>query len=120
MELNIDLTSLKYEEVKHRTEHYPAGIECQETYNIGLVNNRYFINDTTDLSAYSLNHYDEVNDIDDCHLIYKTTGTYYNKETTPGTRFIKAFQLFRILNNNIGKLITPYAFNRIYYAHTIL
>ena len=40
----------------------------------------YVINYTTDLTAYSLEHYDEVKDIDDCHLIYKTTGKYYNKD----------------------------------------
>ena len=45
-----------------------------------MVNNHYFINDTTDLTAYSLEHYDEVKDIDDCNLIYKKTNKYYNKE----------------------------------------
>ena len=33
-------------------------------------------------------------------------GTYYNKDKT-GNRFIKAFQLFKILKNDIGKLISP-------------
>ena len=80
MEINIELISLKDAEVKSRTEHYPAGIDFQETYNTGLVNNHYVINDTTELTAYSLDHYDEVKDIDGCHLIYKNTGKYYNKE----------------------------------------
>ena len=80
LEINIELLSLKGAEVKSRTEHYPAGIDFQEQYNIGLVTNHYFINDTTELTAYSLDHYDEVKDIDDCHLIYKNTGTYYNNE----------------------------------------
>ena len=46
----------------------------------------YVINYTTDLTAYSLEHYDEVKDIDDCHLIYKTTGKYYNKDKS-GKRY---------------------------------
>ena len=50
------------------------------------------MNDTTDLTAYSLEHYDEVKDIDDCHLIYKKPDKYYNKDKT-GTRCINAFQL---------------------------
>ena len=106
LETNIELTSLKDAEAKSRTEHYPAGLEFQGKCNIGLVNHHYLIHDTTDLTAYSLDHYDEVKDIDDCHLIYKRTGTYYNKEIA-GTRFIKALKLFKILKHNIGKLITP-------------
>ena len=80
LEINIDFISLKGAEVKSRTEHYSAGIEFQDTYNIGLVNNQYFINGTTDLAAYSLDHYDEVEDIGDCHLIFKTTGKYYKEK----------------------------------------
>ena len=80
MDINIELTSLKDEEVKSRTEHYPAGIGFQDKYNIGLINNPYFTNDTTDLTAYSLDHYGEVKDIVDCNLIYKVTGKHYNKD----------------------------------------
>ena len=84
-----------------------------------MVNNHYVINDTTDLTAYNLEHYDEVKDIADCHLAYKKTDKYYNKDKT-GTRFIKAFQLFKILKVNIGKpAYYPHAFNRKDYAHTI-
>ena len=52
----------------------------------GLYIYNYVINYTTDLTAYSLEHYDEVKDIDDCHLIYKTTGKYYNKDKS-GKRY---------------------------------
>ena len=71
-----------------------------------MFSNHYFINDTADLTAYSLEHYDEVKDIVDFHLIYKKTGKYYNEDKS-GNRFIKAFQVFELLNNNIGKLISP-------------
>ena len=40
LEINIELISLKDAEVKNRTEHYPAGIEFQETYCLGLVHNQ--------------------------------------------------------------------------------
>ena len=71
-----------------------------------MVNNHNLINDTADLTAYSLEHYDEVKDIVDCHLIYKHMGKYYHNDKS-GKRFIKAFQLFKILKIIIGKLITP-------------
>ena len=105
-EINIELISLKDAEVKSRTEHYPAGIDVQGTYNIGLVNNRHFINDTTELIAYSLDHYDEVKDIGDCHLICKKTDKYCDKDKS-GTRLIKAFQLFRILKIRLESLLPP-------------
>ena len=50
-ETNIELISLKDAEVKSRTEHFPAGIEVQEIYNMGLANNHYCINDISDLTA---------------------------------------------------------------------
>ena len=87
--------SLKDEEAKSRVEHYPAGIEFQECY-LGLVDSHGFINDATGLIAYSLEHYDEVNDTVGCHLIYKKTGKYYNKDKS-GNRFIQSFQLFKLL-----------------------
>ena len=71
-----------------------------------MANNHYFINDATDLTAYSLEHYDEVKDIADCHLIYKTNGKYYDKDKS-GQLFIKAFLIFKLLNKNIGKLMGP-------------
>ena len=70
--INIELTSLKYEEGNSRVEHYPSPyIGFQDKYDIGLANNHCFINDTTYLIAYSLEHYDEVKDITDCNIIYK-------------------------------------------------
>ena len=73
---------------------------------LGLANNHDLIHDTTDLVAYSLEHYDEVKDIVDCHLTHKKTNKYCNKDKT-GIRFMKAFQLFKILNINTGKPISP-------------
>ena len=81
LEINFELISLKNEDGNIRMEHYPSPyIGFQERCNIGLANNHYFINDTTDLIAYSLEHYGDVKDIDNCHLIYKKTAKYYNND----------------------------------------
>ena len=97
LEVNIELTSPKDEDCNSRAEHYPSPyIDFQGTYTIGLVNNHYLINDTADLIAYGLEHCDEVKDIAGCHLIYKQTGKYYNKDKS-GKRFIKAFHVFKLL-----------------------
>ena len=58
------------------------------------------------MTAYILEHYDEVNYIVDCNITYKKTGKYYNNDKS-GKHVIKAFQVFKLLNNNIGKLISP-------------
>ena len=71
-------------------------VKTQEKCEIGLVNNHYFNDGTTGLTAYSLEHYDGVKDIAGCHLIYKSIGKCYNKGKS-GKRFIKAFQLFKLL-----------------------
>ena len=72
LEINVELTPPKDEDGNSRVEHYPSPyIDFPETYNILLFNNHYFINDISDLPAYSLEHYDEVKDIADGHLIYE-------------------------------------------------
>ena len=107
LEINIELISFKGADGDSRVEHYPSPyVDFQKTCNIGLVNNHYFINGTTYLSAYSLEHYDKVKDIVDCRLVYKGTGNYYNKHKS-GKRFIKSFQVFKLLKHNICKLIRP-------------
>ena len=91
LEINIEFIPLKNEGGHSRVEHDPSPyLEFQREYNIGLVNNHYFTNDTTDLTAYSLEHYDEVKDTDNCYPIYKENGKYYNKDKS-GKGFIKAF-----------------------------
>ena len=45
--------------------------------------------------------------------------TYYKRDNT-GKKFITAFQLFKIQNNKIDKLITPIVVNIITYEHIIL
>ena len=71
---------------------------------MGLVKGHYFINDYTELTSYSLDNYEEVKDIKDCNKIFKKYNDKYKKRTD---RFIKAFQFFKMLMDNVGKLTTP-------------
>ena len=65
------------------------------------------INDYTELASYSLDSYEEIRDIKDCNRIYKKFNDKYKRGSDI---FIKAFQLFRTLLNNVDKLITPMEF----------
>ena len=106
LKINIELISIRTDGKKSDVEHYPTCpyIEYNEKYNIGLVKGHYFINDYTELTSYCLEHYEEVKEIKDCHKIEKKSGDKFKKSNQ---KFIKAFQLFKILMNNVGKLITP-------------
>ena len=56
------------------------------------------------MTSYSLEHYEEIKDIKDCNKIFKKYNDKYNKSND---RFIKAFQFFKTLMDNVDKLITP-------------
>ena len=51
-----------------------------------------------------MENYEEIRDIKGCNNIYKKPGDKYKKENG---RFLNSFQLFKILINNVGKLIIP-------------
>ena len=56
------------------------------------------------MKYYDEGNYDEVKDIKDCNKIFKKHNDTYKK---CNDRFIKAFQLFKMLMDNVDKLITP-------------
>ena len=56
------------------------------------------------MTSYCLEHYEEVKYIKDCNKIYKELNGKHKKGNGI---FIKAFQLFKVLMDNVGKLITP-------------
>ena len=69
-----------------------------------MVKGHYFINDCTELTSYCLDNYEENKDIKDCNKIYKTDKDNYKRVDD---RFIKAFQVLKVLIDNVDKLITP-------------
>ena len=62
------------------------------------------MNDTTNVTAYCLNVTKKLEILrSGCHLTYKTTCTYHNKDNT-GTSLINTFQLHKLITNSIGML----------------
>ena len=102
LEIHIELISLRNDGETNRVEHY--GKDFDEKYNLGLVKGHYFINDYTELTSYCLDHYEEIKDIKDCNKIYRKINDKYKRGSD---RFIKAFQVFKMLMENVDKLITP-------------
>ena len=58
----------------------------------------------TELTSYCLGNYEEIKDIKDCNKTYKKVKANYKRGND---RFIKAFQVFKVLIDNVEKLITP-------------
>ena len=56
------------------------------------------------MTSYCLGHYEEVEDIKDCDKTYKKFNDKYKKGNY---RFIKAFQVFKILIDTVDKLVIP-------------
>jgi hypothetical protein len=100
LEIHIELISLRIDG-KCNVEHY--GKDFDEKYNVGLVKGHYFINDYTEVTAYSLENYDEIKDIKDCNKIYRKINDKYKRGSD---KVIKAFQMFKIMMENVDKLIT--------------
>ena len=75
---------------------------------MGLVTGHYFINGYTELTSYSLENYEEIQDIKDCNTIFKK---YNDKSKKCNDIFIKAFQSFKLLMDNVDKPITPMQLN---------
>ena len=67
-----------------------------------MVEGHYFINDYTELTSYSLQHYEEIKYIKDCNEIFQK----HNDTCKKGNdRCIASFQLFKKLIGNFDKLI---------------
>ena len=101
LEIHIELVSIKTDGLS-RIEHY--GKDFDEKYNLGLVKGHYFINGYTELTSYNLDNYEEIKDIKDCIKLYKQFDDNYKRGNG---RFIKAFQVFKVLIDKVDKLITP-------------
>ena len=101
LEIHIELISIKTDGFP-RIEHY--GKDFDGKYNLGLVKGHYFINDYTELTSYCLDNYEETNDIKDCNTIYRKIKHDYKRGND---RFIRAFQVSKVLIDTVDKLITP-------------
>ena len=101
LKIHIGLISIKTDGLPS-IEHY--GKDFDEKYNLGLVKGHYFINGYTELTSYCLDNCEEIEDIKDCNNIYNKFTDKYKKGND---RCIKAFQVFKVLMDNVDKLITP-------------
>ena len=106
LEINIERISIRNDGKKNDVEHYAKSphIEYIEILKTGLAKVHYFINDTTTLTSYCLENYEQGKDIKGCNNRYRETNDKYKKSNDS---FITAYPLFKILVNSVDKLIAP-------------
>lgn len=78
-------------------------------YNIGLIENHFFIIDETEFTSFSIKNYKEINEIEDFNHIYKKTKN--NKYAKDTSRTINSFNLIILLLELKSELLTPITFS---------
>ena len=77
------------------------GKKYDNVIELGLIENHYFINDTTNYTSYAINNYDKIKDIKNYNHIYKERTqngkVYYKKDSS---RCINALQAINLLIEN--------------------
>ena len=104
----IKLTSIN-KDLTSRTEKYGDTIYSEDLYNIGLVDEHYFIIDKTEVTTYCIEHYNEVKDIPNCNKIVSKNkdGSYHKKNT----EFIHSYKLIKLLLANKDTLLKPICYD---------
>jgi len=90
LKIKINLSRLRNDGKNENIETY--GKNNDEEYNIGLINEHYFINEKTNNTFYSISNYDNLKDIKDYNLMYKL-----NRYDRTGLYLINSFKLITFL-----------------------
>jgi hypothetical protein len=85
------------------------GDSSNETFDIGLIDNHYFLIEQTDLTKYCLEHYEEVKDELNCNCIIgkRSNGNYVKQHN----RYLDSFDVMKTLLLNKDKLLKPIPYN---------
>jgi hypothetical protein len=92
---------IKNENYKHPQTY---GKEYEETFRIGSLDGHFFIIDKTEITRFSLEHYDEVKEKNKCNMIYKMKKGLYIRDAL---HFLDSYDVIKILLENQGTLLKP-------------
>lgn len=71
-------------------------------FNIGLIEEHYFIIEQTNITSFCIENYDDIKKEKDCNLIYKKQDKYYKRDIK---RCLDSFDLIKCIVNNKNKLL---------------
>ena len=92
--------------IKNENNRHPQtfGKEYEETYHIGNLDDHFFIIEKTNVTRFSLEHYDEIKDKANCNHICKIQNGYAMRDAS---RCIDSYDVIIILLANKDKLLRP-------------
>lgn len=111
-ELNIRI-NLKKMKTQTETEIVVFGKDHTESYNIGLLDEHFFIINDTNITYYCMDHYEEVKDLPNCNHIVEKNGKYYKRNQS---KTMDSFRLVKFLLDNKEKFLT--CLNKLDVAYT--
>lgn len=97
---NIQINLKRFYQNKDRITTFG---KSQEIYNIGLIDEHYFINELTTNTRFSIERYDEIKDKNRCNEIFGISENKYKRDVK---RFIDSYDLVKILIENKETLLT--------------
>ena len=100
LQIRINLKKMKKE---NESTIVVYGKEFNEIYNIGLLEEHYFINEITSITSFAIKNYYEIKDIVDFNYIHRKHGEYYKKDKS---RCIDSFDLIKLLLEYKDKYLT--------------
>jgi hypothetical protein len=113
LRIRIKLKALNSNGKIDKVRYYPTNKELynkfEEEYNIGNINNHYFINDKTNYTKYSIENYDDIKDIENFNYINQKKKKYYEKNKN---RTITSFKLIKLMMENKEKYFNPILYNK--------
>lgn len=97
---------IRVNNVIYDTKYNVYGKEYENEISLGLIDEHYFLNDTTDFTSFAIEHYDEINHLEDYNYIYKVRNQdgkkYYKKDKD---RCVNSVQAINLLIENKEKYL---------------
>lgn len=110
LDITIRLKTFKNEGTHDTNISY--GNNNNEIFNIGLVDEHYFINEPINMTTYSLSHYNEIKDLKDFKHIYeKKNRTQYRKKFD---NYIDSFEVVCLLLKHKDTLLKPIDYDHLF------
>ena len=110
----IRVNNIKYDD---KYNIYGKGYENE--ISIGLIEEHYFLNDTTNFTSFAIENYKDIKHLENYNYIYKVRNQngkkYYKKDKT---RCISSFQAIKLLIENKEKYLKPLTTQETQLAHT--
>ena len=110
---------IKINNIKHEHNYAVYGKGYENEISIGLIEEHYFLNDTTKYTSFAIENYNDIKHLENYNYIYKVRNQngkrYYKKDKT---RCISSFQAIKLLIENKEKYLKPLTTQETQLAHT--